>query len=225
MHRSPHQPPRRSRTARHHLAGACLLAVAALLAACGGSSSTDPPASRSAALQEDALKFSKCMREHGIKNFPNPEFSEGHTQLHVKAGGPGGIEVAPQTMEAAQKACQHYQEALAPKLTPQERVQHEEALQKFAACMRKNGVHVEVQSAPGGGGVGIRVGQRSGGGGGANPESPSFQKAQEECQKLLPNKPGGFRGPGPLARSKRPPSGGGRKTGSSKESSLSVSGG
>ena len=186
------------------IAGA--LAACALLAACGGSSASDP-ASSTASRYEAALKFSKCMREHGIKDFPDPETFEGHVQLRVHSGA-GGVEASPRVMEGAQKACQHYQEAMAPKLTPQEKVQREEAVQKFARCMREHGIHVETPSS--GGAIAIKVHQSSrqgGGEGGPNPESPGFQKAQEACFKLLPG--GGPKGGVPRARRLRNGSGGG----------------
>ncbi len=156
------------------------------------------------------------MREHGIKNFPNPEFSEGRALLRVHNGA-GGVEASPQVMEAAQKACQHYQEALAPKLTPQERVQREEAVQKFAACMRQHGIHLET-STPGGGGVGIKITHKSEGG--PNPESATFQKAQEACHNLLPG--GGPKGGLPRLPAPRNPGGNGKEQ---SESTLSVGGG
>ena len=201
-------------SARKFLALAGALAAGALLAACGGSSPVSDPVNATAASRtEDALKFSRCMRDHGIKNFPNPEVSEGHVRLLVRAG-PGGVEASPQIMEGAQKACQHYQEALAPKLTPQERVQREEAMQKFAVCMRQHGVHVETRTGPGGG-VGVRIGQRSSEGG-PNPESAAFQKAQEDCSKLLPRKPGAPEGgppPGLKAKNRNGSSGGSGSSG------------
>jgi hypothetical protein len=191
-----------------------VLAVCSLLSACGGSSGSDP-ANSSAGREEAALKFSRCMREHGVKNFPNPETSEGHSTLHVH-NGPGGVEASPQVMEAAQKACQHYQEALLPKLTPQERVQREEAVQKFAACMRQHGIHLETSTGTGGG-TAIRVRSSAKKGEGGPLENPAFAKAQEACSKLLP-------GGGPKGRLLRAPRPSG-SIGSGKESESASSAG
>ncbi len=157
-------------------------AAACTIAACGSSNSSDPPASASAQRAEAAVKFSKCMREHGVKNFPSPSVSGGHVTLQVKAG-PGGIDVAPATMEAAQKACAHYQQALFPKLTPQQKIERQEQIQKFARCMREHGLHIETSTAGGGFGIHIKSGT---GTSGANPFSPAFRKAQEACSHLLP---------------------------------------
>jgi hypothetical protein len=58
----------------------------------------------SAAQQAQALKFSTCMRSHGVPNFPDPTFSGGGVQLHVT-----GIDPNSPQMIAAQKACQSLQ--------------------------------------------------------------------------------------------------------------------
>ena len=59
-----------------------------------------------AKMQEDALKFSRCMRAHGVPNFPEPNFSGGAVRLRLKAGGANGIDPASPQFRAAQKACQ-----------------------------------------------------------------------------------------------------------------------
>jgi hypothetical protein len=170
------------------------IAVSMILAACGGSS----PASSAAASEQskDEAKFAdfaKCLREHGINAEAVSHGPGGGRGMKVspRQGGAHG----PQQFEAAQKACKRFQ----PKpqkvnLSPQEKVEHEEAVQKFAKCMREHGIKLEVSAQ--GGGVQIRIHAHPGAEGGPNPESPAFQSAQQACQKLLPFKGG------------RPPSGG-----------------
>lgn len=180
-------PPNRIRTVA--LLPLALIVAGLLLAACGGSSS--PSNSGSAASAADsALAFSRCMREHGVKDFPNPETGPGGaTKLDFKAEGTN-----PKTMEAAQKACQHFQEEGGPggkELSPQQKVEAEEAVQKFARCMREHGI--EVQTQVGNGNVGIRIGGP--GAKGPNPNSPAFRQAQEACQGLMPGPKGGPGGP------------------------------
>ena len=188
------------------LAAAAVLAAGLLLAACGGSSSPSGSADSAA---DSALKFSKCMREQGVKNFPNPETTAaGATRLTFKAEG-----TSPKTMEAAQEACRHFQEEGGPQeeeVSPEEKVEREEAVQKFAKCMREHGIEIEVSSA--GGGVQIQV-HPGGGAGGPNPESPAFQEAQEACQKLMPGPKGGAG-----VNSGKAPPGGGATEGFSMES-------
>ena len=124
------------------------------------------------------------MREHGV----TAEVAAGpFGGRGVKVGGPGKAPQSPGVMEAAQKACQRFQPK--PKnvnLSPQQKVEREEAVQKFARCMREHGIKVEASSA--GGGFAIRI--HSHAGEGPNPESPGFQSAQNACQKLLPFKGG-----------------------------------
>ncbi len=163
-------------------------AAAVLLAACGGSSASPKPSAAGAA--DNALKFSRCMREHGVKNFPNPEVSGGRVSLRVKAG-PGGVEASPQVMEAAQSACKHFQPAEQTNVSPQEKVARQEAVLKFAKCMREHGIDVHASAA--GGGVQIQI-HPGAAGAGPNPESPAFQDAQKACQGLLPGPKGAAAG-------------------------------
>jgi hypothetical protein len=55
--------------------------------------------------QKAALDFSKCMRAHGVPNFPDPQFSGGHVSLGIKSGQ-GGLDPNSPTFRAAQQACQ-----------------------------------------------------------------------------------------------------------------------
>jgi hypothetical protein len=181
------------------LAALCAAVASLGLAACGGSAAGQA-AIRTQQEEAKQLNFIKCLREHGVN-------------VSTSGGSSGPIRVNatnPQTMEAAQKACQRYQPSGGrPNLTPQERVAREEAVQKFAKCMRQHGIKVETTTA--GGGVAIRIRSSRGGGGssgGPNPESPAFQAAQKACQGLLPAPPGGGKGGGPTT-SLAPKSGGG----------------
>jgi hypothetical protein len=167
------------------LATITALSACVLLAACGGSSNNPNSASSEQQNETKLADFARCMREHGV----TAEVAAGpFGGRGVKIGGPGKGPQSPGVMEAAQKACQRYQPA--PKhvnLSPQEKVEREEQVQRFAKCMREHGIPVEA-SAPGGG-VQIRIHAHPGQG--PNPESPGFQSAQSACQKLLPFKGGG----------------------------------
>ena len=63
-----------------------------------------PSPAQQAKLQESALKFSECMRHHGVPNFPDPKFSSsgGGVRVSLKAG----LDLSSPQFEAAQKACQ-----------------------------------------------------------------------------------------------------------------------
>lgn len=170
------------------------LATPVALAACGGKSSTNAAASEQAS-ERDAearfAKFAKCLREHGVHASVSPAAGEG---VGLKVQGKEGA-VGPQSMEAAQRACKQFQPPEKKvHVSPQEQVAHEEAVRKFATCMRGHGIDVHASAAGGGIQIGIRA---KPGGGGPNPESPAFQAAQKSCQTLLPRKGGLLRGSAP----------------------------
>jgi hypothetical protein len=168
------------------LAAGLPLLAGGLLAACGGS---DAPSASNAAAKEQANEqsaetrfadFAKCLREHGM----NAEAVSHPGGGHGLKIGPGTAGNSPAAMEAAEKACQRYRPAEQKvNLSPQQKVEQEEAVQKFAKCMREHGIKVETSAS--GGAVRITA---HGGPGSAqpNPESPAFQQAQSACQKLLP---------------------------------------
>lgn len=60
---------------------------------------------QTAAMQAQALKFSACMRSHGVPNFPDPKFEGGGVRMSLHAG-PGAINPQSPQFQAAQKACQ-----------------------------------------------------------------------------------------------------------------------
>ncbi len=49
------------------------------------------------------LKFSACMRAHGIANFPEPTVTNGGVGLSI--GGPGGPNPHSPQFQSAQQAC------------------------------------------------------------------------------------------------------------------------
>jgi hypothetical protein len=63
-----------------------------------------PSPAQQARAQAAALKFSACMRSHGVPKFPDPQFSAGRTSLRI--GRDSGIDPNSLTFQAAQKACQ-----------------------------------------------------------------------------------------------------------------------
>jgi hypothetical protein len=169
----------------------CVASASLLLAACGGSS----PSSTSSAVKEQQAEvknadFARCLREHGIEaTAVNGPEGKGHGLQIRGAGGPA-------KMEAAQKDCKKYQpEPQKLNLSPQEKVERAEAVEKFAKCMREHGVALHASSSEGH--VAIQI--HGGPGSGLNPESPAFQKAQQSCQGLLPFK-GPHLGPPPGGR-------------------------
>jgi hypothetical protein len=59
-----------------------------------------------AQMQAQLLKFSACMRSHGVPNFPDPQFSAGGAR--VKIGGGSGINPNSPQFKQAQRECKQY---------------------------------------------------------------------------------------------------------------------
>jgi hypothetical protein len=71
-----------------------------------------PSPAEQAKMQEQALRFSQCMRTHGVPDFPDPEFPHSGggfgVRIHIGGGrgGPSRIDPSSPQFQAAQKACQ-----------------------------------------------------------------------------------------------------------------------
>ncbi len=117
-----------------------LVLVALICAGCGASapsetgsasaSATDTGGgNQNAADQAKAVKFSECIRRHGVPHFPDPD---------AKGDYVFGIDVTPAVWQKAVDACKDLEPpgALSGKRSPK---QQSDAL-RFAECVRKNGV-------------------------------------------------------------------------------------
>jgi hypothetical protein len=165
------------------LAVLCAIVASLLLVACGGASPSatgNHQANEEKENEQKLVQLARCLREHGVN--ATSEGGPGHAGLKINGTN-------PTAMQAAHNACRRFEPSGGQhrKLTPQEQVEHEEQVQKFARCMREHGINVHASATGGGIQIGIE-----GHGNGPNPESPAFQAAQTTCQKLLPRK-----GPGP----------------------------
>ncbi len=194
------------------------IAASLILAACGGSSQASSAVGNERSQEQKAetkfADFAKCLREHGV----NAEAISHPGGGHGLKISPGAAGAGPAAMEAAEKACARYRpEPQKVNLSPQQKVEQEEAVQKFAKCMREHGIKLEASAH--GGGVSIRLHAHPGAEGGPNPESPAFQSAQQACQKFLPFKGGGPHPGGPPSTNQS-----GSKTGDAGGLALSAGG-
>jgi hypothetical protein len=91
--------------------------------------STGTGADKSATDQAKGVKFSECIRGHGVPHFPDPD-SKGEYRF--------GIDVSPEVWQKAVDACKDLEPpgALSGKRSPKQ----QSAALRFAACIRKNGV-------------------------------------------------------------------------------------
>lgn len=196
-----------SRLLRGTLVTVALVGVGTLAAACGGGGPNDPgvasvgktttttagatSSGSGSAGQSYAqeLKFTKCMRSHGIASFPDPTASGGFQIMsrngHGSVNGQSMDVNSPQ-FSRAQNACQHVLPNDGKPTQAQVQQMLANAL-KFSHCMRAHGISdfPDPQAHPGGG-ISISIRVRKGQAGAIDPMSPQFQAAQKACQSLMP---------------------------------------
>lgn len=114
------------------LAG-CVLA----LAACGSSSKPTPAATRSS-LFTAALKYSECMRSHGVPGFPDP--TPAGTIVMTASSAINPQSPAFQTGKQACKNAQAAMQAVNPFLRRRFTEAQQRSNVKYARCMRAHGV-------------------------------------------------------------------------------------
>jgi hypothetical protein len=163
---------------------AALVVIALLVAGCashpkgpgvaraGSSTPAGHGSSPTDSTGKSAVAYARCMRSHGVRNFPDPD-SDGHFNAKPGLGSP--------QLQAAQKACQDLLPgggsltAGGGSLTPQQQAQ----MLKYARCMRAHGITNFPD--PTSKGLGLSPGD------GIDPNSPQFEAAGKACQSLLPN--------------------------------------
>ena len=119
------------------------------------------------------MKFSGCMRSHGVSGFPDPTIgSNGLPSFGPTPNVNGGAPV----FNAAQQACKHDLPSLAPHTSAAKATANAAAL-KYSTCMRSNG----VRNFPDPNGQGLI---QINGSAGVDESSPAFQKAQTACKSL-----------------------------------------
>jgi hypothetical protein len=151
------------------------VAVLALSAACGSSSAgTASGGNTPSTAYAKALSYAKCIRSHGVPNFPDPNSDGTFVETGNNTSPLGNI--SPQIVRQATSACQ----SLAPgggQISQAQKQQVTAAGLKFARCMRSHGVPT-FPDPKSGGEIGLPPG--------TNPNSPTFQAAERACQSLMP---------------------------------------
>jgi hypothetical protein len=124
-------------------------------------------------------KFSACMRKHGVANFPDPD-GQGVIRIHSGTG----IDPGSPAFRSARTVC----DKLLPnggQPTPAQIARQQQELLAFSACMRAHGLKDFPDPSNGG----LRI--QSSPGSDLQPSNPTFRKAQQACQRLVPFKGGG----------------------------------
>jgi hypothetical protein len=121
-------------------------------------------------------KFSVCMRKHGLPNYPDP-----NSQGVITINSGMGIDPGSPAFRSAQATCSK----LLPnggQPTPAQMAQQQQKLLAFSACMRAHGLSDFPDPSNGGLRISVHPGSD------LQPNNPTFQKAQQACQKYLPFK-------------------------------------
>jgi hypothetical protein len=166
-----------------HLLLLAALAATLTLAACGGGGTGGTSTDREDKAFDGALKFAKCLRDHGI-DAPDPErAADGGIQQRF-GGGPGKRPDQGR-MDAASKACAKYNisgggDAPDPKKLAEQR----DAFVAYARCMRAKGIAMPDPKVTGNG-ISMMIGK------GVRPDSPAFKAADKTCHPLMGAPPEG----------------------------------
>lgn len=157
---------------------ACVAAGLALVtAACASSpSSSGSPSSTgtggaSSAYVVRVLAFARCMRAHGIPNFPDPDSRGDLSKEALRHLG-----VSDSRLRALQRPCLHLLPGGPPPLTAHEQQDYLNA----AACMRSHGITNFPDPSFSGGGVHFPVPS------GIDVKSERFTEARQTCARLIP---------------------------------------
>ena len=163
---------RRWRLALAPAAGTVVLA----LAACGSGGGPSASAQTGSGPSPGAVAFAKCMRGHGVPEFPDPGGTPGAGSSISILGSqlPPTINTNAPAFQSALSTCMKQFNAAHPR--PPLTAARKAAALKFAQCLRTHGVpHFPDPTFPPGGGIALRTAPDT------DPTSPAFQHAQQVC--------------------------------------------
>ncbi len=153
-------------------------ALALLVGGCGGASPSGPGGTAERGQPgAQAIAYSRCMRSHGVPDFPSPQISGSGNSVGVRLAVPAGIVNGNPRFAAARRACRSLEpNGGAPQRAPS--AQELARAVSYAACMRSHG----EPSFPDPNARGMFVlGSQ------LNTESPQFQAAERACKAVQPH--------------------------------------
>jgi hypothetical protein len=139
----------------------------------GAVSSSISSASPSGDPRNTELAYAKCMRDHGISDFPDPQPGGG---IGISGDRGGDLDPDNPQFQAAADACK----SLLPTPSNEDQQKEFEDMLKYAQCMRDHGISDFPDPKPGEG-ILVPTGQGREQGNDLDPNNPQFQAANEAC--------------------------------------------
>lgn len=170
--RTDHQAGAQVRVRRAVALLAGVTAIGLLGVGCASSSSKAPRDAAQPATQ--AVAYAKCMRSHGVPDFPDPGGSSAGSNTFLGIALPASINPQSPAFQSANTVCQKVVATgglAKPPITEQQKL----ALLASAECMRKHGVSdFPDPTFPNSGGISQS---------GVDPQSPAFEHAVRACPR------------------------------------------
>jgi hypothetical protein len=177
--------PQEIRRARRQAvpAAAMLASLTFLAAGCSGSPHAAPASSASdGSANAGALAYARCMRSHGISDFPDPN-SNGGFAIQNSPGS--DLDPNNPRYQAAASACH----ALAPKAPASGPQARAESL-KYSRCMRAHGIK-DFPDPNSQGQINLTLPKAGQPPGDLDPSNPRYQSAATACRQYQPGGSGG----------------------------------
>ncbi len=135
-------------------------------------------------IEEQMLEFAQCMRDNGVPDFPDPQVNDDGGIIMGGPGGDGNMDLDREAVEQAMEECEDLRPQGGGNFSEEDRQEMQDAALEHAQCMRDNGVPDFPDPQFSEGGASINLGD-------IDPESSVFKEAQEACEDVMPNRPGG----------------------------------
>jgi hypothetical protein len=174
-----------------------IAAFSVVAAGCGGSGSSSAGVanlgettttqttggSPQGSLQATALRYSRCIRSHGVPDFPDPS-PRGGINLTDQPGS--DVNPSNPALQGAMLACAKIGVFAKGNPTPARQRQYTDELLRFARCVRAHGVpnFPDPSSLGPAQGIGFLIDRNT-----LDPHSPALQAAVTACQRVVPVNP------------------------------------
>jgi hypothetical protein len=157
------------------LGGAATTTSSSATAPSGGTASGGGGGRQLQMKMQGGLKFSQCMRAHGVPNFPDPTAQGG-----ISITSASGIDPSSAAFRSAQRFCRKdLPNGGVP--SPQQIAKAKRAALAFSACMRAHGLKDFPDPVFSSSGGAIRLSINGGKNSDLDPSNPTFQRAQTAC--------------------------------------------